>query len=418
MRSFSQRSQVSQTSVHFQSDSYQLEKEDKAKLKRWIKRLSKHRIESISLKGHTDSDADSSYNVKLSQKRVAEVKGYLKSFKIGNPRFNTSFHGEEVPVKSNLSEYGKLANRRVDISIAYKPKKPPKPQEVVPEEEEKIIVEVNNVSTDTILTFPEGSQLVIDKSEFNKRNDCLEMEEAVSLNQILESGLNTTAFNGSPLISGGMMRVKTKPGCDSSSFNQPVKVRIPIFENDDCTWNPRRFRPFVIDENGNWIRMRKAGFRRIRVNGQLFYEFKVRNPNFAVNCDIFSAETYSPKFDFPEDLQPLSIKVSSDCPKFVITQTYAHKGHTFRMNLPAYRSNNYVVEATFVDANNDTLRLNPMLLNDLYHRKMFAGFPGPNFSVLRRYWYNGFFVREKSLFRKYYIFNYDLEETTISVEKD
>lgn len=66
--------------------------------------------------GHTDSDGDDKYNLKLSLKRAITVKAYLiEHFGINPEILKVVGYGETSPIKSNTDHTGKQKNRRVEI---------------------------------------------------------------------------------------------------------------------------------------------------------------------------------------------------------------------------------------------------------------------------------------------------------------
>ncbi len=69
----------------------------------------------IEIQGHTDSDGDDGYNLKLSQDRAENVKKFLELFGIEQERITAKGYGETVPIAENTTDEGKAKNRRVDI---------------------------------------------------------------------------------------------------------------------------------------------------------------------------------------------------------------------------------------------------------------------------------------------------------------
>jgi len=72
----------------------------------------------ICIKGHTDSDGDDDYNLKLSFSRADVVLGYLQ----GTVGFNVDTlrvfgYGESMPLMPNDSKQNKQSNRRVEVSL-------------------------------------------------------------------------------------------------------------------------------------------------------------------------------------------------------------------------------------------------------------------------------------------------------------
>jgi len=65
--------------------------------------------------GHTDSDGDDSYNLKLSQQRADAVKQQLISLGIDATRLKSKGYGETKPISDNKTYEGKANNRRVEF---------------------------------------------------------------------------------------------------------------------------------------------------------------------------------------------------------------------------------------------------------------------------------------------------------------
>lgn len=70
---------------------------------------------SFEIGGHTDSDGDDNYNLKLSQQRADAVKEQLVKMGIAPSRLTTKGYGETKPVDDNKTPDGKANNRRVEF---------------------------------------------------------------------------------------------------------------------------------------------------------------------------------------------------------------------------------------------------------------------------------------------------------------
>jgi outer membrane protein OmpA-like peptidoglycan-associated protein len=65
--------------------------------------------------GHTDSDGDDAYNLKLSQQRADAVKDQLVKMGIAVARLTSKGYGETKPLAPNTTPEGKANNRRVEF---------------------------------------------------------------------------------------------------------------------------------------------------------------------------------------------------------------------------------------------------------------------------------------------------------------
>jgi OOP family OmpA-OmpF porin len=70
--------------------------------------------ETAVLEGHTDSKGTEEYNMKLSQRRVDNIKKYLvDKLGISADRLTAIGYGKSRPIASNDTEEGRQLNRRV-----------------------------------------------------------------------------------------------------------------------------------------------------------------------------------------------------------------------------------------------------------------------------------------------------------------
>lgn len=402
----SQKVRIARTSIYFESNHFKLSKKEEQKLDKLFNKLADREIIGISLLGHTDSDADSLYNIKLSNKRVSAVNDYLKKYNTPFAKRNLKHFGENNPNKSNVTESGKQANRRVEVIVSYRKLSQVAQQEPTLIEEK---VEKKASSQDTLIQFSEGTIISMNKIEYEEKKDCLDFNEAVSLDQIIESGMNTEASNGGGLNSFGMMQVNVsqKPGCDFECFDKPIKIRFPVPDGDGCDYNRRAARPYVLNEDGTWDRAPRADMKIISVDGRKYYEHKTQCAGFGINYDAPIPELTKSTIVYKKGLKPIRLVVSNDCPRIVVNQFEIKSKCSAEIEIPSVWAN-YNIEGEFVDENNDTVYLERQALNQLYKRRMFGGWPNRYFSMDDRYWRNGFYIREKSIYRRYYVLNGDL----------
>jgi len=71
----------------------------------------------VMISGHTDSIADAKVNMYLSKKRAIAVKNMLIENKVDKNNISISWHGETMPVSSNITHVGRSENRRVNIIL-------------------------------------------------------------------------------------------------------------------------------------------------------------------------------------------------------------------------------------------------------------------------------------------------------------
>ena len=71
----------------------------------------------VDVEGHTDSQGNDAFNLKLSQSRAESVRTYLVGRGIAKDRMTPRGYGENVPIADNRTAAGRSQNRRVEFVI-------------------------------------------------------------------------------------------------------------------------------------------------------------------------------------------------------------------------------------------------------------------------------------------------------------
>lgn len=71
----------------------------------------------VEIQGHTDDVGKPEDNLKLSQERAAEVRKYLISKGIEEPRVSAKGYGHTMPIADNANDAGKSKNRRTSLKV-------------------------------------------------------------------------------------------------------------------------------------------------------------------------------------------------------------------------------------------------------------------------------------------------------------
>jgi OmpA-OmpF porin, OOP family len=101
----------------FDFDKATIRSDAQAKLDDLVARAKGVALEVIIVVGHTDSVGSDAYNMKLSQRRAAAVKGYLVKHGVPAHRVHTEGKGERSPIADNKTREGRQKNRRSEIEV-------------------------------------------------------------------------------------------------------------------------------------------------------------------------------------------------------------------------------------------------------------------------------------------------------------
>ncbi|MCC6727240.1 MAG: OmpA family protein, partial [Saprospiraceae bacterium] len=176
----------------------------------------------VVIKGHTDSDGDSTYNEMLSIHRALAVKAYLLTKGIDSSAVILQGLGERQPLMKNLTEAGKARNRRVEIQFTFEqsklltqsPTQSSMPADGLATLYEKLLPKPNifcvDPAKDTILRCSLGTLFHLKANAFKLPEGppakCLTIKvvEAYRLSEMLFANLSTTS-NGNLLETSGML---------------------------------------------------------------------------------------------------------------------------------------------------------------------------------------------------------------------
>lgn len=192
------------TTILFDKDAYAITPEAKTKLDsliRIIKNLSPQ--QEICLVGHTDSDADETYNKTLSLNRATSVKDYFLSNGISN-RIHIESKGESKLTNKDVTDAEKALNRRVQIIQDYKSS-----NTIFSSTTKEVQRFEINPNRDTLLTCKEGTKIYIDDLIFENTNASepviIQVQEYLTKSDFVLANLTTTHTDGRMIESRGMI---------------------------------------------------------------------------------------------------------------------------------------------------------------------------------------------------------------------
>ena len=108
---------VSVYGIYFDSDKAVLKPESEKTLQEVLALIKRNPELSLEIGGHTDSQGEEGYNLKLSKERAQAVLDWLKANGANTNRLSSKGYGESVPVATNNTENGRALNRRVELLV-------------------------------------------------------------------------------------------------------------------------------------------------------------------------------------------------------------------------------------------------------------------------------------------------------------
>ncbi|WP_295799584.1 OmpA family protein [uncultured Microbulbifer sp.] len=101
--------------IQFEFNSAKLTPAAEMSLNRVVQSLRSQPDSQVEVAGHTDSQGNDAYNMRLSRQRAESVRSYLVRGGIDANRISARGYGETQPVASNATDAGRAQNRRVEM---------------------------------------------------------------------------------------------------------------------------------------------------------------------------------------------------------------------------------------------------------------------------------------------------------------
>jgi hypothetical protein len=220
---FAQTSNNKSLRLYFAKDQYDLTEVSKHKLDSLLGTITDP-SEELLLVGHTDSDADVSYNKTLSLNRTRAVQSYLYDHDVRN-RIHIDWKGESKPINANKDEGEKTLNRRVEIIRNYRDDS--NQLEKLSKLEQTFVI---NPSRDTILVGNEGTQVFIRAGSFITKDPNAPVEikltEFYKKSDFILNNLSTTTTQDELLESGGTIDIQASSGNETLMLKQGASLQV------------------------------------------------------------------------------------------------------------------------------------------------------------------------------------------------
>ncbi|GAB2842226.1 OmpA family protein [Ferruginibacter profundus] len=336
--------------VRYKQNKYELSNQNKETISTIVDTLQGRHDYIVYINGHTDSDADSSYNQQLSLKRSIEVKRFLIAKGIDETLIKVQAKGEEQPLVANSTPLAKAKNRRVEIIVLFSQ---------IPEEK---VIEIKNeikepaCDGDTTITVEGGYVLTMSKCDWEKNNRCLRVEKRLTYKfNIKENWLKKhIGFkNYKKTISYEPHYEFYVVACSDSCFQNKMKLHIPHYNAQGLNISER-----YSQKKNNNNQSATLAFKTTKLGDSAYYVADIYCPG-TLHCGTdnrcthnvtlyaknkiailsYSYYTWNPFFkkDSIKAVKPLHDKSITDQYRNTFFQTLniLHKGDTIQLkNIP------------------------------------------------------------------------------------
>ena len=348
-----------------------------------IDQLRSKPITKISFDGYADTVGKTSFNKKLSYKRAETT---AKSINTVNKTI--AGNGESKEKKASLNKM-----RKVVVKVWYDA--PVKEVKIAAIEKVQL---ADTCTEDTLLIFPNGSRIKMNKCYYLKIKDCFTYKEYLSAKASQEAGLQTIDQRSNPIESGGMIDIHF---CSDTCLKKPIIVFIPV---PPCvSQQPMTLWTY---NNGRWTNTLKK-LEIVKIEGKEYYKVAVFCPG-KLNCDRKRPGKGKVRVKLRNGLKYKSASLSYDCPIYSINAKLRKKKTVavFPFTCP---KEDPLFYAKVYNKKGDTLIINNTNINQ-YKRKRKLNRSCKCDTKSKEQFMGVLHIRKKYLYRKYIIFKKDFVE--------
>lgn len=260
------------TYLYYGIDSFELTQDHYKRLDKLADTIKKLELRGIMLRGNTDADADSVYNMRLSFRRVTEVKKYLNKLDIDTSLIKYNYYGETKPIGNNETDEGKQKNRRVDVIVSAAV---PKPDTVG-----TIRVKLKDTCEgDTLIWLNERINYKVNRCDYFLIRDCLGISDTVNNQRALADSVPDLDKNGNPVSILGVIRVAN---CGNGCFTNPIVVR-QLIPGNCAGLVPRDVFLSFVREDGKADK-KNSKFKIVKEGNNYYYEYEILCPGLGQLC--------------------------------------------------------------------------------------------------------------------------------------
>jgi hypothetical protein len=216
--------------IHFDKDSFEIPDSTRKKLEVWGLSHYHVRHNKIFLYAHTDTDAESDYNITLSKNRNETVRAIL--VRCGFDNIVHEHFGESKPTCHEPDEACMARNRRVEVILLDSPYELWQDQANLPKPE----IQEIKCDRQNVIQFDQGTIIEVPPFAFmdaegnQVQNATLEVREFYTIKDCLEGNISTKCGD-KILESGGMIEVRAFDGNKELSLAPGQSINVAFNNN-------------------------------------------------------------------------------------------------------------------------------------------------------------------------------------------
>lgn len=261
--------------IRYKPNSYKLSDQNKATIHTILDSLQGKTNYIIYINGHTDSDADSSYNQQLSLKRSLEVKNLLVEEGIEDTLIKVQARGEEQPLVENSTPIEKAKNRRVELVVLFS--KTPQDKFI----EVKKYTQDPSCNGDTTVILKGGYVLTMSKCDWERNSRCLKVQKSLTYKfHVKENWLKRHIG-----FKHYTKRIRYEPhyefrivACWDSCFQNKIRLYIPEYNADGFNISAN-----YSQKKNNKNRSSKLTFKKTKLGDSAYYVANIYCPG-SIDC--------------------------------------------------------------------------------------------------------------------------------------
>jgi outer membrane protein OmpA-like peptidoglycan-associated protein len=105
--------------LRFDTSKHEVKPEERERLRNFLEEVPPERIRGVVIVGHADTRNTDPYNLNLGKRRAEAIKRFLVQEGVKEVRIEANSEGENFPMASDQTDYGRSLNRRAVVEISW-----------------------------------------------------------------------------------------------------------------------------------------------------------------------------------------------------------------------------------------------------------------------------------------------------------